>query len=113
MYFSTVLAQVGNPVITNGENVDGIAFFTTFVARLIGIIFVVGAIAFFFMFLLGAVRWITSGGDKGQVESARAQITQALTGLIVMFSIWAIATLLEEVLGFNILSLDVAGLLPQ
>ena len=112
MFYSTVLAAIGNPVVTNGDNPDGVTFIGEFLPRILTLVFIVGGIAFFFMFLIGAVRWITSGGDKAQVESARSQITQALTGLVVMFSIWAIATLIKTVFGVDLIHIDLTTLLP-
>jgi len=113
MYFTTVLAAIGNKAIDNGTAVDGVGFFSTFIPRLVSIILIVGSLAFFFMFILGAVRWISSGGDKGQVESARTQITQALTGLVVMFSVYAVALLLNTIFGVDLLTVDLSKILPS
>ena len=38
-----------------------------------------------FFLIIGGIRWITSGGDKAKLESARGTITAALIGLIVSF----------------------------
>lgn len=111
--FSTVFAQINNPVVTAGQGQDGTTFFAGFLSRAILLLVSVGGVAFFFMFLIGAIRWITSGGDKAQVESARAQITQSVAGLFVMFSIWAIASLLERVLGINLIDINLTQLLPE
>lgn len=50
-----------------------------------------------------------SGGDKAGTESARGQITAALVGLVIVFSAWAIATLVGAVFGVNILSFDLGS----
>lgn len=108
--YSIVSAQISNlatPKLTG----DGATFFGNFIPKIITILFMVGGLAFFFMFIIGAIRWITSGGDKGQVESARTQITQALVGFFVMVSIWAIAKLVETIFGVNILNLNLAPLM--
>jgi hypothetical protein len=108
---SPVLAQIGNPAVTMGQGQDGVTFVGNFIAK--GVLFVVsvGGISFFFMLLVGAVRWITSGGDKASVESARAQITQALTGIVILFSVWAIARLVDSVFGYDLLNIDFAPLI--
>lgn len=108
---SPVFAQIGNPAINVDTNQTGTEFISKFLAQMISIIIVVGGLAFFFMFAIGAVRWITSGGDKGSVESARSQITHALAGLFVMFSLWAIAKLVETVIGIDLLLIDLTPLL--
>ena len=95
-----------------GGNQDGATFFGTFIPRMVTLLFIVGSLAFFFMLLIGAVRWVISGGDKSSVEGARAQITQALTGLFIMVSIWAIAKLVQSVFGINILNIDLSLIIP-
>ncbi len=65
---------------------------------------VVAAIIFFFMLVIGGIRWILSGGDKGQTEAARNQITAALVGLVIVFAAWAIATLIGSLFGITIFS---------
>lgn len=61
---------------------------------------VVAAVIFFFILVIGGIRWITSGGDKAQTEAARSQITAALVGLVIVFAAWAIVALLATF--FNI-----------
>lgn len=61
-----------------------------------------------FMYLLvGGFSWITSGGDKANLESARNKIIHALVGVIVVASTWAVITLLGKFLGLNILKLPI------
>lgn len=108
--YSTVFAQITNkatPTLTG----DGATFFGNFIPKIITLLVIVGGLAFFFMLLIGAIRWITSGGDKAQVESARSQITQAITGLVVMVSIWAVAKLIETIFGISLLNINLAPLM--
>lgn len=86
---------VGNPTTFTIEGM--IAWAVTLVIAIAGLIF-------FFMLIIGGLRWVLSGGDKAQTESARAQITAALIGLVIIFSAWAIATLVERVFGVSILN---------
>lgn len=89
------------------------AFFASLISSAIGFIFVVACIVFVFMFLWGAVQWIASGGDKGNVESAKGRITSALIGLVVLFSTFAVASLIETFTGVNILTIDIGPLKIQ
>lgn len=66
---------------------------------------IIAAVVFFFMLVIGGIRWILSGGDKGKTEEARNQITAALVGLVIVFSAWAIAQLINALFGVNILDL--------
>jgi len=76
------------------------------ISTLISMIMVVAAVAFFFMLVIGGIRWITSGGDKGQTEGARNQITAALVGLVIVFSAWAIIKLIGTFFGVDLMNLS-------
>ena len=77
------------------------------------LILVVAAIVFFFILVIGGIKWIMSGGDKAQTEGARNQITAALVGLVIVFSAWAIASLLGTFFGINIFSLTLPSVTGQ
>ncbi len=71
---------------------------------------VVAAIVFFFILVIGGIRWIASGGDKAQTEAARNQITAALVGLVIVFAAWAIVALINTFFHVNIFSLVVPSI---
>lgn len=75
------------------------------VSGLIKGILVVAAVVFFFILVIGGIKWIASGGDKGATEAARNQITAALVGLIIVFAAWAIVALIQTFFGVNIFNL--------
>jgi hypothetical protein len=104
-----------NPTYTQTlMNVDGgSGFLAIFIPPIIGILFVFGALAFFFMFVWGAVTWILSGGDKAHVESAKGRITNALIGVVLLLSSFAIIGLIETFFGVNILTIDIGPLVIQ
>ncbi len=81
------------------------------VSGLIRLILVIAALVFFFILVIGGIRWIASGGDKAQTEAARNQITAALVGLVIVFAAWAIVQLINTFFGINIfeLTLPTAG----
>lgn len=78
--------------------------FTDILQKLIQFALVAGGIIFFFMLLWGGVQWIMSGGDKGQTEAARNRITAALVGLVIIFSAWAIASLIKAFFNIDIIN---------
>ena len=61
---------------------------------------------FFFILVIGGIKWIASGGDKGATEGARNQITAALVGLVIVFAAWAIVQLIQVFFGVNIFQLS-------
>ncbi len=76
------------------------------ISGLISLVMLVAALLFFFMLILGGIKWVTSEGDEKKVASARAQITSALIGLAIIFAAWAIVQLINVVFGINILQLE-------
>lgn len=78
--------------------------FAQYASSIFGFLTIVAGLAFMLYFVLGAVKWITSGGDKGQVESARDQMTAAAIGLIAVIASYTIAGIVSLVLGINILN---------
>lgn len=88
------------------RGIEGLTL-TSLISGLVRLAIIVAAIVFFFWLVLGGIRWIMSGGDKAKTEEARSQITAALVGLVIVFSAWAIAQLINTLFGFNILELKV------
>ncbi len=75
------------------------------VSGLIRATLVIAALVFFFILVIGGIKWIASGGDKGQTEGARNQITAAMVGLVIVFSAWAILALIKTFFGVDIFQL--------
>jgi uncharacterized protein YacL len=76
--------------------------FGTVLSEVITIVLIAAAIIALFFLILGGIRWITSGGDKAKVESARNTIIASIIGLIIALLAFFIITI---VLGFFGLSL--------
>ena len=75
------------------------------VSGFVKLLLILAGLAFFFILVIGGVKWILSGGDKAHTEGARNQITAALVGLVIVFSAWAIIQLISTFFGINILEL--------
>lgn len=109
--------KITNPAIGNALNMmlfnSTEFYFADLISRTIGLLFVFGALAFFFMLLWGAITWILSGGDKAHVENARGRITNALIGFVLMIATFAIVKLIEAFFGIDILSIDIGPLVIQ
>lgn len=58
--------------------------FGPLVGQAIGLIFVLAVILSLGYLIYGAIKWITSEGDKGHVETARNQIIAAIIGLVII-----------------------------
>jgi len=75
-----------------------------FISDLIATITVFGGLAFLVYFFLGALKWITAGGDKGKVAEAQASMTQGAVGLIALVASYFIIGIVGAVLGLDILN---------
>ena len=106
-----------NPVVGDTliglESGDSTGFINTFLPKFIGLLFIFGGLAFFFMFIWGAVERILSGGDKAGVESSKNKMTSALIGLVLMIAVFAVVKVIEALFGVNILSIDIGPLVIQ
>jgi hypothetical protein len=101
MNYLLAAAEITNPLIPNyGE---GTVFFSKLIQSLIGLAFVVAVIIFIFIVLVGAIQWITSGGDKGAVQSAQGKITNAIIGLVILLASYAIVKIIGDFFGISAL----------
>lgn len=57
---------------------------TTLVQRIINVLSVIIGVIAVVMIIIGGLRYITSGGDSGNVSSAKNTILYAIVGLIVV-----------------------------
>ena len=107
-----VLAQLKNPVLPTplgGGTITGETWQTAggtaagkLIGSLVGAIFIFSFLLAFVYLLLGAFNWITSGGDKAKLESARDMITQAIVGIIIVAAAWAIMKLVGQFVGIDL-----------
>lgn len=72
------------------------------VSGAISLVLLVTALVFFFILVVGGLKWIMSGGDQKAVETARNQITNALIGLAIVFAAFAIISLIGTIFGISL-----------
>lgn len=77
------------------------------VAKVAGNVFtimlIIAVILALIFLILGGIGWITSGGDKQKVASARSRITFAIVGLIVALLSFFIVSVIGYVFKVNLL----------
>ena len=54
------------------------------------------------MFLVAGFKLITSGGEKEAIQKAKATMTYAILGLVLVFVSWFILQFIEELTGVNV-----------
>ncbi|MCL5784438.1 MAG: hypothetical protein M1142_03735 [Patescibacteria group bacterium] len=69
---------------------------------LIGPAFSIAAVAVVFYFLIGAFKYLTSGGDKNAVASARDMITHSIIGFLLLMMLFLIMQFIPQIFGFKI-----------
>jgi len=106
-----LIAQITNPALKESlQKQTGLGFFQKFLPNLVGLAFLVGALVFFFIMIIGAIQWITSGGDKAALEAARGRLANAIIGFVVLAAVFALIKVIESFLGIDIIEINIAPL---
>lgn len=105
------LAQITNPVLPDalgkGSTEQGGTVIGKLISNIVGLLFMFAFLLSLLYLLMGGLQWITSGGDKAQLESARNKITNAIVGLIIVAAAYAIFTLVGQFLGLDVANLHI------
>ncbi len=97
---STKIIPLFGPVyLDQYYGLSGVSSLQELTSQLMVPAFIIISLGVFFYLVIGGYKFLTSGGDKNAVESARRMITHALiAGLLIIF-IFLIIKLLPEILG--------------
>ena len=85
--------------------------FGKIVQVVITVLLIIATVIALFFLIWGGIRWITSGGDKQKVESARNTIISAVIGLVIAFLAYFILTVILGLFGLNAGALTLPTLL--
>ena len=91
-----------NPAESGGTE-SGINQFSLLTSNIVGFLTIVGGIMFLIYFTIGALNWITSGGDAAKIDTAKSRMTSSAIGIIIVVAAYAIAYIVGQVLGFDLL----------
>lgn len=72
-----------------------------YVSNIASFLLLIAALALFLYLVWGGLSWITAGPDKNKVEEARSRLTNALIGLTIVASSWAIFLLATTFFGIS------------
>lgn len=104
-FASSAMAQVTTITLEQPEGIG-----VSNISQLISAVFnaaIVFAILFVFgMLIMGGYGWLTAGGDKAKVEEARTRITNAIIGLAIVASAWALITIISRFFGVDFTSFE-------
>jgi len=98
-----ILAQVTNPIIKDSNKyiADPAGFFNNFIQGLFSFSMLIGVIYFIAHFIMAAYRYMSTEGDKTKLETAKQEITHALMGLVILFSVFALLKLIGFIFGIK------------
>ena len=104
----TKLAGAGDPILgtigsklTQGYNPssDVAGGLTKVVSNLLALITIIAGLSFVYYFMVGAINWITAGGEAQKAQAARTMIMNALIGLMITVIAYPALLLLSRLLG--------------
>ena len=93
LLFKPVMA-VETAEIGLGWTIPSIGDLLTFFIRFF---FIIAGLTGLLFLLTGALQWITSGGNKENVDKARERIQQAVIGIILIIVVLVLVVLIEKV----------------
>lgn len=88
-----------------GSNVKSFFGFTCiqhFIFRIVDIGIILSGLLLLVYLVWGGVEWLTSGGDKGKIENARSKLTNALIGVAIIASSYAVWRLALTFFGIDL-----------
>jgi len=91
--------QCTQPQVVEVATIKGVecAFSNT-----ISVVLALAGIVLFVMFLIGGLRYLTSGGDPKATEAAKGTLTHAIAGLVVLILAFLILRLIETITGVQL-----------
>ena len=108
IYNPALNAAVGN--LASGTS--GTTVLQIFITNGMTFAFGLAALVLIVMLLIGAYEYITAGGDKEALQKSVKRITQALIGILILFSIYLIVGIIGTLFGINVLQLNIPLINP-
>ncbi len=86
---------------TAGYNPSGSATadLTKIISNTLAILTIIAGASFLIYFVMGAINWITSGGDSNKAQAARTIILNAVLGMAITVIAYPVLLLLSKLLG--------------
>src|SRR4030043_852631 len=104
-----MLTQILSQRIYNPQIIDPIQNFTgvQYLQRLYPILIILGfiicVVVFMLIIIIGGIQWITSGGDRSAIDSARRKVINGITGLAILLLVFFVLTAIGRIFGVNLL----------
>ncbi|OGM21458.1 hypothetical protein A2955_02575 [Candidatus Woesebacteria bacterium RIFCSPLOWO2_01_FULL_37_19] len=89
--------------LENARPIQAPYVFNTFISILVGLLTIIAAIWFLIILITSAYSWMSAGGDKGAIETARSRMLNALIGLVIVIAAVFVVDLVGYILGFPLI----------
>lgn len=107
----TLAQGIINPVLPgslgSGGSDAGPPAIGSILGSVVGLFLILSFVATFLYLMLGGFDWVTSGGDKTKLQSARDKITNALVGLVIVGASWAVMMIVGNFTGIEFPNLPI------
>ena len=104
-FIATIIFPFLHPARTQAQDnvyegdVVSLAFVENIFSSLLSMMIRVIGIGVFIMLIVGALKYLFSGGDKEAVSHAKATITKAVIGLFLVFGAWFVLLFISKLTG--------------
>ena len=75
--------------------------FNNFISGVIGLMTVIAILWFVFLLIGGSYGFMTAGGDKAQLETARKKIFTGIVGFVIVIAAVFIVDLIGKIIGID------------
>lgn len=100
-------AVKGLPESSGNSGQTGAEILGKYIAIALTTAVALGGLAVLVYFILGAINWITAGGDKSKIEKAQQRIIQAFIGFaLLVFSVTILQWIGPALFGIDLLKLE-------
>lgn len=87
--------------ITSKTPAQGLAFYIAILWRSV---ITLGGVAFLIFLIWGGIEWLTAGGDKTRLETAKKMIYNGVIGIAILIGSYAITLFIQNAFKINILA---------
>jgi hypothetical protein len=106
------IASINNPVLKPivgivNETAGGTPALSKVLQNLITLAISAGGLWLLIQLILGGYFFITAGGDKEGVQKGVSKIKNALTGMVILLSIFVIMWIVEALFGIPLLTFNI------
>ena len=103
---NTPIQGIGPLGLQNKLTAEVFTVFPNVISLIIGFLTAAAFLWFLLQLFLGAISWISSGGDVKSVEQARSRIMNAVIGLVLVLAALIFFSVIGTVIGIDILNLN-------